>query len=970
VSETIPPDTSGSVKMLRSLAETKCFGRADPVQQSKVTGWFVSSAEQPVIAALIDGYSAGQAKVALLEEPVVSAPVGARVFSFRIPRRYQDGRSHSLTLTLDDGSSIDFLGANGATLQHLRFRFEAPDNLPEEFASDQLQAVPIHLSSPCAPDSRTQVSPFVGYADPFIGTTITGWAACVAESAEPVLLAIFIDGVPVGTAVCNRPTSNRRDIGVPQSAGDFVYAIPDRFLDGTTHTVAIRFSDGSPLAFSDSEAVALRFTAEAATSIDGVVDGLVGDSIKGWAIRTHHASGEIVGQLTIQVLCNGVIVGEVAADQPRLDVARELHCDPRVGFLVRLPAECRNGQEFLFSVRVLPEGQDLAGSPISVRHQAFEGGRELRSLAVTVDQLCTSAFKLQQQVRDLLPATDATVENYDAWARNYQAQLRSRMAAAQSLPDDMPLVSVIMPTYRSNLAHLTAAIETVRGQTYTNWELIVVDDGSRSPAIVACLKSYAAAEQRIKCLFRKGNCGISATTNSGLRRARGAFVVFFDHDDLMVEVALEVMVREALRTGAKLLYSDEDKIDDFGAFSEPNFKPDWNYRLLLGVNYICHLVMVDRELLRRTGRLRSECDGAQDYDLLLRLSEKCPPAQIVHLPEVLYHWRKTAGSTADSDMAKPYAIMAGRRAISDHLARRGFMDCQVTPIGGTTNYAVSWGLRRQPSVSIIVPFKDHATMTRRCLDALLAHTDWKDWRIILVDNGSETAEAASLCREAAGSPCVTVHRIDEPFNFARLNNLAAQAYPSDYYLFINNDVVITQPDWLRVLFDEALADPTVAIVGAKLVYPDGMVQHGGVVLGVGGVADHAFKGLPADSPGYMSRARCAQQYSAVTAACMLCRADAFLDAGGFDERELAIAFNDIDLCLKVGRQGHRVIWTPMVVAEHHESLSRGDDMAPDKAARFFYENYVMFQRWHRVLEADPFYSPHFSRERGIFSDLR
>jgi GT2 family glycosyltransferase len=249
-------------------------------------------------------------------------------------------------------------------------------------------------------------------------------------------------------------------------------------------------------------------------------------------------------------------------------------------------------------------------------------------------------------------------------------------------------------------------------------------------------------------------------------------------------------------------------------------------------------------------------------------------------------------------------------------------------------------------------------------------TDWRDWTVILVDNGSVTKEAIEFCHEAAANPHVVVHRIDEPFNFARLNNLASRVHPADFYLFLNNDVIIAQPDWLRVMIDEALADPAVAIVGAKLVYPNGTVQHGGVVLGMGGIADHAFKGIPADNPGYMSRARCAQQYSAVTAACMLCRADAFVDAGGFDEQELAVAFNDVDLCLKIGSRGGRIIWTPAVVAEHHESLSRGDDMGHGKAARFFSENYVMFQRWHRLLSADPFYNRHFSRERGVFFDLK
>jgi GT2 family glycosyltransferase len=658
-------------------------------------------------------------------------------------------------------------------------------------------------------------------------------------------------------------------------------------------------------------------------------------------------------------------VGDVLADQPRPDVARNLRCDPHVGFQMRLPDECRNGHEFAFSFKVLPEGSELSGSPVAVRYQQVDAARELRALAATLDELCASAFRMQQQIRNLLPAPDATVANYDPWARRYQAQLRSRMAAAENLPDVVPLVSVIMPTSRPSLAHLTAAIESVRQQTYGNWELIIADDGSFSPALAACIRNYAAEDARITCILSRKNRGIPVAANAALRKAKGEIVAFLGHDDLMAECALEAMVREALRTGAKLLYSDEDRIDEFGVFGEPNLKPDWNYRLLLAVNYVGGLVLVEHQLLQRAGALRPDCDGAQDHDLLLRLTEHCLPEEIRHVPEILYHGRRSMRGTEQQ------AVEAGRRAIAGHLERRGFVECQVRPIDRTAIYSISWGLRAQPSVSVIVPFRDEVAMTRRCLDALLVHTDWKDWKIVLVDNGSDTEEAAAFCRDAAANPRVVVQRIDEPFNFARLNNLASRAHPGDFYLFLNNDVIVRQSDWLRIMVDEALADPAVAVVGTKLVYPNGMVQHAGVVLGVGGVAEHAFKGLPADAPGYMSRARCAQQYSAVTAACMLCRADAFLDAGGFDEHELAVAFNDVDLCLKIARRGGRVVWTPAVVAEHHESLSRGDDMVPGKAARFFRENYVMFQRWHEVLGADPFYNPHFSeRPNGAVHQWR
>jgi glycosyltransferase involved in cell wall biosynthesis len=796
---------------------------------------------------------------------------------------------------------------------------------------------------------------------------------CRLSPQEAVRLRVFVDGHAAGEVVCDRTHEGLTALGASTGSGGFAFEIPERFMDGLPHSLSMLFGDGTAFHFKDEFGGSqdrIAFTAEPVTSIEGIVDGLQGEKIRGWAVRKNHRTGAIEGSLRIEVLCNGIGVGELSAEQPRMDVGRELRCNPAVGFDFALPAHCRNGQEFEFVFRVLPEGEQLAGCPLPVRHRQADDAHEMRALAETLGDLCAKAFRLQRQVREMLPVAEATVQNYDAWARRYHAGLRNRMQAAQLLPDDAPLVSVIMPTYRTNLAHLTAAIESVRAQTYGNWELVIVDDGSRSRALGACLRGYAETDPRIAVIMSPENHGISGATNRALRRARGDYVVLFDHDDLMVEVALEALVREVLRTGAKVVYSDEDKIDSFGVLSEPNLKPDWNYRLLLGINYICHLLIIERALLRRLGPLRSECDGAQDHDLLLRLSERCGPGQIVHLPEILYHWRKSASSTAEFGEAKEYAIEAGRRAVTDHLARRGFKENVVTSIGRSTSYSVAWNFSEQPSVTVIVPFKDHIAATRRCLDYLLANTEWNHWRVVLVDNGSVTPEAEAFCREAAKDPHVVVRRVDEPFNYSRLNNIAASENPADYYVFLNNDVFIEQPNWLRVMVDETLADPRVAIVGAKLLYPNGTVQHAGVILGVGGIADHVFRGIPADHPGFLYRAKCAQRYSAVTAACMLCRSDVFMDIGGFDEQDLMVAFNDVDLCLKAGARGWQVVWTPALVAEHHESLSRGDDISAQKAQRFFFENHVMLERWHALIAADPFYSPHFSRDRGIFTDLR
>ncbi|WP_242403362.1 glycosyltransferase family 2 protein [Asaia platycodi] len=484
------------------------------------------------------------------------------------------------------------------------------------------------------------------------------------------------------------------------------------------------------------------------------------------------------------------------------------------------------------------------------------------------------------------------------------------------------------------------------------------------------MQDFAAKDSRIRVLPLKKNLGISGATNEGMKAAKGQYTVFFDHDDMMVDVALETMMRKMQETGALLLYSDEDKVDQANNWQSPNFKPDFNYRYLLGCNYICHLTMIQTATMHEVGLLRAEYDGAQDHDFILRACEILPHEKIAHVPELLYHWRMTPNSTAVTVGNKNYAIAAGVKAVSDHLTRRGYK-ADVSSINGLTLYRVDWRLTDTPSVSIIIPFKDQIDITQRCVEALLEHTDYANFEIVLVDNWSVTPQARIFMEEFGARKSIRFLTIEEPFNYSRLNNIAAQTCQSDYLLFLNNDVFVEQKNWLRLMMNEALAGDRVAAIGARLLYPNRTIQHAGVVVGPTGVGAHAHRGCGPEDYGYIGRILLSHEVTAVTAACMLVRREIFEEVGCFDEEGLKIAYNDVDLCLRIRSAGYRIIYCAEAVADHHESLTRGSDDVPEQEARFFEEGQVMQKRWagQAIYERDPAYPRFFTVDLQPFFDL-
>ncbi|GAB4181781.1 MAG: hypothetical protein OHK0024_20890 [Thalassobaculales bacterium] len=550
----------------------------------------------------------------------------------------------------------------------------------------------------------------------------------------------------------------------------------------------------------------------------------------------------------------------------------------------------------------------------------------------------------------------AAQSNYQLWVDSYDRVTpldRQQMAARLALLPQ-PRLSVLMPVYNAPEAYLRAAIASVRDQVYQNWELCIADDASTAPHVRAVLAECAAADPRIKVVHRPVNGHISEASNSALALATGEFVALMDHDDAIPPHALYLVVEElAAHPDADLIYSDEDKIDAAGRRFDAHFKTDWNPDLFHSQNYISHLGVYRRALVEAVGGFRKGFEGSQDYDLTLRVVERSAPARIRHIPHVLYHWRAISGSTALAEGEKDYAHDAAMRALSEHFQRQGIA-AEVRPGKHPHHNRVVYPLpERLPRVSVIVPTRDRVELLKLSCEGVLRGTDYPEIELLVIDNGSTEPATLAYFEALRRDSRVRVIRDERPFNFSALNNLGAREATGELLLLLNNDIEPIGRDWLSEMVRHALR-PEIGIVGAKLYYPDDTIQHAGVVLGPGGVAGHFEKRLPKTAPGYFRRADLVQNFSAVTAACLMLRKAVFEEVGGLDEVNLAVAFNDVDFCLRVGRAGYRVLWTPYAELYHHESASRGSDEAPERAARFQREVLYMKATYGDLLLNDPF----------------
>lgn len=530
-------------------------------------------------------------------------------------------------------------------------------------------------------------------------------------------------------------------------------------------------------------------------------------------------------------------------------------------------------------------------------------------------------------------------------------QLRAESIDLRHLPTDGPLLSLVVPVYRPSLWYFREAVQSVVSQTYQNWELCLCDDGSGDAELTSAMEEMAAGDPRIRAMALEQNGGISRATNTALAAATGEFVVLLDHDDLLDPEALaEIAAVVMAEAEVDVIYTDEDKLDELDRPCQPHFKPDWDPDMLLSFPYLGHVSAFRHELIKRIGGFRPEFDGSQDFDLMLRATEQA--RRVVHIPRVLYHWRVVAGSAAGDSAAKPWAHLASRRAVEDAVVRQGINgSVDGSPYQGA--YHVRRRIDGSPTVSIIMPFRDQAALTVACLASLDRAPGYPITEVVLIDNGSTEPETQALRQQLESRPATRVLEYPGPFNWSAINNLAANTCDTDMLLFLNNDIEASSPGWLHAMV-ELGQRPDVGAVGARLLYPDGSVQHAGVVLGLGGVAGHLFAGMPEGEMGYFGWDLIVKEYSAVTAACMLVRRKVFEGLHGFDE-SYAVGFNDVDFCIRMRQAGYRILYTPHAKLIHYESVSRG-------LSGYQHDYQEFLRRWLQVLRTDdPFYNRNLGR---------
>ncbi len=796
---------------------------------------------------------------------------------------------------------------------------------------------------------------------------VAGWYA--NDEAGDTSILVAVDDTPCHIAekkVQEGIFIRRKYLGNGQNVGKeiFLYAdLPENWGNGHKVTVYTAGPDGKKEVSGSmeiSKLASLRqgidYYVESVSFSDGVL------SITGWALAegTVEVFLEDKDGSRLDAKVDRTFRSDVLGNYPEL---MEIGSKEEAGF--HLTAQVSKGEK-LFLVMKAQGRQERV--PVSTKKEAAAsaGGTAFKRGVRFLKRhgMRQTIQRVKQEVKKHFQGDLSYPEwiaKYDVKEKDLKAQKKEKFAFS-------PKISIVVPLYRTDKNYLEELVSSVKAQTYGNWELCLadgsIDENGKSP-LTGILEQFSKGDARIKTCLLKENGGISENTNGAIRLATGDYIGFADHDDLLAPNALYENVK-ALNEDPSIdmLYSDEDKVSMDGKKRfEPNFKPDFDLDFLCSVNYICHFLVVKKELMDEVGTLRREYDGAQDHDFILRCSEKAH--RIYHIPKILYHWRSHMDSTAANPESKKYAFEAGIKAVEAHYKRLG--------IPATVEHGAAYGLYRtrflwkeQPLVSILVPNKDHIDDLKKCMDSIDRKSTYRNYEFIIIENNSTDPATFDYYKEIEKREDVTVAYYDGDFNFSRINNFGETYAKGEYLLLLNNDIEMITPDCLSEMLGYGLR-PDVGIVGAKLCYPDNTIQHAGVVIGYGGIAGHTFIGQPRDAYGYQSRICCAQDYSAVTAACLLVRRSIYEEVGGLTE-ELKVAFNDIDFCLKVREKGYLVVYDPFAELYHYESKSRGLEDTPEKVERFQREMSVFQERWKAVLrKGDPYYNPNLTLDKSDFS---
>lgn len=648
--------------------------------------------------------------------------------------------------------------------------------------------------------------------------------------------------------------------------------------------------------------------------------------------------------------------------------------DKDFGFDIQFPYE--RGNDYYLTIRCdgrkvrIKYNEELIEKRASVAHKRMQKIKDLMNMEtvhVALDfwkenglraLIVKSAHKLQGLDNDY---------DYGEWySLTKPSQEELKRQREEHFPVE-PKFSIVIPLYKTPEHYLREMLDSIAEQTYGNWELCLADGSPKGQDVSKIVDVYRKKDSRVRYKRLEGNGGIADNTNAAIDMAEGDFIVLADHDDAMTRDALYECAKAVnLHPKSQIIYSDEDKMDmDGGALFDPHFKPDFNPDLLCSVNYICHQFVVKRELVQKIGGLRKEFDGAQDYDFIFRCTENAE--EIYHIPKVLYHWRCHQDSTASNPQSKMYAFEAGSKAIMEHYKRMGISALKVEKGVDYGIYHTVFEIQGQPLVSVIIPNKDHHKDLDLCVRSMITKGTYKNLEFVVVENNSTESETAVYYEKIQKEfPQVRVVKWDREFNYAAINNFGVSHARGEYLLFLNNDTELIAENFVEEMLGFGQRDD-VGIVGAKLLYQDDTIQHAGVVVGFGGVAGHTFIGLHKAENSYFHRAMCAQDYSAVTAACMMSKRSVFEKVGGFSEN-FAVAFNDIDYCMKVRSLGKLVVYAPYALLYHYESKSRGLEDTPEKVARFNREVAKFAKKWPDILKnGDPYYNPNLTLRKSNFA---